>query len=95
MASTPNLLGQEVSNSVLLAAQYGVSPKTIRDIWNRKTWISATADLYEKEQTQTINLANFQYLNLKVSLQIAFLFVRLANNERVAAAVSADHCGGF
>jgi hypothetical protein len=68
-ASTPNVLGQEVSNSVLLAAQYGVSPKTIRDIWNRKTWISATADLYAKEQTQTINLANFQYLNLKVSLE--------------------------
>ena len=66
MASTPNLLGQEVSNSVLLAAQYGVSPKTIRDIWNRKSWAHSTADLFEREKSNTINRSNLQYLDLKV-----------------------------
>ncbi len=66
MASTPNLLGLEVSSSVLLAAQYGVSPKTIRDIWNRKTWAQTTADLFEIEKSQTINRSNLDYLNLKV-----------------------------
>ena len=28
-----------------LAASYGVSAKTIRDIWNRKSWVKATAGL--------------------------------------------------
>jgi hypothetical protein len=68
-ASTPNLLGLEVSNSVLLAAQYGVSPKTIRDIWNRKTWAHTTADIFEIEKSQTINRSNLDYLNLKVCPQ--------------------------
>ena len=30
------------SKSGLVAKFYGVSPKTIRDIWNRKTWTWAT-----------------------------------------------------
>ncbi len=30
------------SNTVLLAKKYNVSPKTIRDIWNRRTWIQQT-----------------------------------------------------
>ncbi len=68
MASTPNLLGQEVSYSVLLAAQYGVSSKTIRDIWNRKSWAQTTADLFEREKSHTINRSNIQYLDLKVWL---------------------------
>lgn len=32
------------SKSRLVAQDFGVSPKTIRDIWNRKTWIFATLD---------------------------------------------------
>jgi hypothetical protein len=59
MAATPNVLGREVSNSVLLAAHYGVSPKTIRDIWNRKSWVNTTADLFD-------NLSNLQLLDIKV-----------------------------
>jgi hypothetical protein len=65
--STPNLLGKEVSNSVLLAAQYGVSPKTIRDIWNRKTWTHSTADLFERDKLHAVNRFNIQYLDLKVN----------------------------
>ena len=28
-----------------LAVNYGVSAKTIRDIWNRKSWVKATLEL--------------------------------------------------
>ena len=34
------------SQSRLLAERFGVSPKTVRDIWNRKTWVSATMHLF-------------------------------------------------
>jgi len=30
------------SRSIQVAVQYGVNPKTIRDIWNRATWVKAT-----------------------------------------------------
>ncbi len=48
--SPPNAEGQAISISVLLAAQYGVASKTIRDIWQRKIWTQDTADLYDQEQ---------------------------------------------
>ena len=32
--------------SSLVAEMYGVSPKTIRDVWNRKTWTQVIAVLY-------------------------------------------------
>jgi hypothetical protein len=31
--------------SARLAAQYGVTPKAVRDIWNRRTWTSITLTL--------------------------------------------------
>lgn len=34
-------------HSTHLARKYGVSSKTIRDIWNRKSWIGATAHLWK------------------------------------------------
>ena len=38
-----------VSRSRLVAEQYGVSPKTVRDIWNRKTWVFATMHIFLTE----------------------------------------------
>jgi hypothetical protein len=37
-------------NSQLLAKEFGVSPKAVRDVWNRRTWVHATqeADLSER-----------------------------------------------
>ena len=32
-----------------VAVKYGVSPKTVRDIWNRRTWTNATRNLWEPE----------------------------------------------
>ncbi len=34
--------------SVTVSAKYGVSAKTIRDIWNRRTWTNATSALWSR-----------------------------------------------
>mmetsp|Transcript_68355 Transcript_68355/g.182370 ORF Transcript_68355/g.182370 Transcript_68355/m.182370 type:complete len:188 (+) Transcript_68355:212-775(+) len=39
------------SPSAKLALRYGVSAKTIRDIWNRKTWIGATEGIANFPET--------------------------------------------
>ena len=65
-ASDPNSTGHEISYSILLAAQYGVSSKTIRDIWNRKTWINATRQLFDQEQACPIGIDNHEYFDRQV-----------------------------
>ena len=35
--------------SVAIAEKYGVSPKAIRDIWNKRTWVDSTKHLYAQE----------------------------------------------
>ena len=37
---------RSASQSRLVAERYGVSSKTVRDIWNKKTWIFATIHLH-------------------------------------------------
>jgi hypothetical protein len=69
-APTSNPLFQQVSSSVVLAAHYGVSSKTIRDIWNRKTWTQTTADIFERETIHTISPSLVQYLDIKVRSMI-------------------------
>lgn len=47
-----SLLPAEVKlrgKSMQLAKWYGVSAKTIRDIWNRRSWVKATKHLWETE----------------------------------------------
>ena len=39
--------------SATMSKFYGVSPRAIRDIWNRKTWGYATAHLWTQEQGDT------------------------------------------
>ena len=41
---------KNVSKSRMLGEKFGVSPKTIRDIWNRRTWVSATLRLFLNDQ---------------------------------------------
>uniref|UniRef100_A0A7S0MJ20 Uncharacterized protein n=1 Tax=Cryptomonas curvata TaxID=233186 RepID=A0A7S0MJ20_9CRYP len=64
-ASAPNTIGRAISNSVLLAAQYGVTSKTIRDIWNRKKWVHATAGLFDEQPVDGASgdVVHFEYLN--------------------------------
>ncbi len=33
-----------------IGAQYRVSSKAVHDVWNRKTWVSATSHLWHSEQ---------------------------------------------
>ena len=44
-----NSLGLEGSTA-FLAKKYSVSPKTIRDIWNRRTWIEQTRHLWTDDE---------------------------------------------
>jgi hypothetical protein len=39
--------------SVQVSAKYGVSAKTVRDIWNRRTWIDATSFLWSIESLRS------------------------------------------
>ena len=47
--------------SVALAKKYGVTPRTIRDIWNRHSWSYATQHLwtYEEESKSCVNAQSF------------------------------------
>ena len=40
--------------SAVIASRFGVSPKTVRDIWNRKTWSKITDEINSSE-TQEIS----------------------------------------
>jgi hypothetical protein len=58
--------------SVSISSEYNVSPKTIRDIWNRRTWQRATCHLWQyddvssmKEDFKVKDSTHFQvYLSL-------------------------------
>ncbi len=41
--------------SAVVAVKYNVSAKTIRDIWNRKTWTFATYRLWKRDFTLPTN----------------------------------------
>ena len=45
----PNIKGQSVPVSRI----YNVSPKTVRDIWSRKTWAKATSQVFSAYQVST------------------------------------------
>jgi len=56
----------QVSSSALVAAQYGVSSKTVRDIWNRKTWIYATAQPIVQEHASSDDPAHIDITSLQL-----------------------------
>jgi hypothetical protein len=67
--STPNGINHAVSSSVLLAEQYCVDSKTIRDIWNRKSWTQVTQDLFdqgETDESDATERSNMDYMNQQV-----------------------------
>ncbi len=41
---------RSLGNSSVLSKLYGVSPKAIRDIWNRRTWIDQTRHLWTNDE---------------------------------------------
>ncbi|EKX44343.1 hypothetical protein GUITHDRAFT_109793 [Guillardia theta CCMP2712] len=42
--------------SVALGRRYGITPKAVRDIWNRRTWARATRHLWKDKAGQTMPL---------------------------------------
>ena len=44
-----------MSRSNEVAEQYGVNSKTIRDIWNRATWVKATRGCWTAEEDEDYN----------------------------------------
>ncbi len=52
---------------------YGVSPKTIRDIWNRRTWIEQTKDMW----------ADNEHRHLVISKSSSPKIVRPSNNHAI------------
>ncbi len=57
----PEPVGERVNRrseswSRLVAERYGVSPKTVRDIWNHKTWVLVTKGLYLENKKITDDL---------------------------------------
>jgi len=38
--------------SAILASQYGITPKAVRDIWNLRTWATATRPLWSQEDLE-------------------------------------------
>ncbi len=47
-------LGKFDGNSSVLAKLYGVSPKAIRDIWNRRTWTEQTRHLWAGDESKQV-----------------------------------------
>jgi hypothetical protein len=42
----PSVLCTISSRSVAISTEFGVSPKAVRDIWNRRTWCKVTSTLF-------------------------------------------------
>lgn len=42
------------SASILVSRMFSISPKAIRDIWNRRTWIQATKHLWHEGETRYV-----------------------------------------
>ena len=62
---TGNLLRGE-SRSRIIAEQFGVSPKTVRDIWNRKTWVSATMHLFEAKPLEVTAVVSSRAMSVLI-----------------------------
>jgi hypothetical protein len=92
-ALAPGAQGQleEISICVLLAAKYKVSSKTIRDIWNRKTWVCATEQLFDQQQVSPIDSTRMDCLDVQVRIvKKAFVYpgtlgltIRLQNGHQL------------
>ncbi len=39
---------------IFLASHYRVSPRSIREVWNRRTWVICTSTLWEEEGAEEL-----------------------------------------
>ncbi|EKX44122.1 hypothetical protein GUITHDRAFT_153064 [Guillardia theta CCMP2712] len=49
---------QKSAHSSLVAAQHGVSPKSVRDVWDRRTWVKATMPLWTPAEVEQYEKSN-------------------------------------
>ncbi|EKX35547.1 hypothetical protein GUITHDRAFT_165933 [Guillardia theta CCMP2712] len=42
-----------IISSTVLSNRYKISPKAVRDIWNKRTWIKATQSMWTREEFET------------------------------------------
>ncbi|EKX34965.1 hypothetical protein GUITHDRAFT_118809 [Guillardia theta CCMP2712] len=47
-----SMLENKSMESALVAAKYGISSKTVRDIWDRRTWADATIELWTERERE-------------------------------------------
>ena len=71
--------------STQLASIYGVSPKTIRDIWNRRTWTSVTSLVVNMEDTSVELWALITSLNRSCMCWISRLSLTGRINESLTS----------
>ena len=60
--SKQNLRGK----SRAIAIKYKVSSKSIRDIWNRKTWVNATGCLWDQDPDESFINARVEKVNFNL-----------------------------
>ncbi|EKX44357.1 hypothetical protein GUITHDRAFT_109806 [Guillardia theta CCMP2712] len=56
LSQPPDQLWLPTPASVALGRRYGITPKAVRDIWNRRTWARATCHLWKDKAGQTMPL---------------------------------------
>ena len=70
-----------------LAKQYKVSAKTIRDIWNRRTWTFATCNLWREEVSKSAEGAPYSQV-IVISARSALNFDKISINVAVTGQLS-------
>ena len=63
--------------SVPVAERFGVSPKTVRDIWNRRTWAYTTSHLWHEEESSEMlqNMVSCS-LNGESGMHLTTIFIQ-------------------
>lgn len=52
--------------SGMVAKKFGVSPKTVRDVWNKTTWVEATCQFWTEEERRSYSQTQ-QLLHLEMN----------------------------
>ncbi|EKX37923.1 hypothetical protein GUITHDRAFT_115899 [Guillardia theta CCMP2712] len=76
------------SQSVLLARKYGITPKAVRDIWNRRTWKHATQIMFRESEP------SIQRAKESEDLQEPDKFQNAQRSEKPENVERSDECMG-
>jgi hypothetical protein len=65
-SSLQSVEARSKGQSAQIASRFGVSPKTIRDIWNRRTWVHTTEHMWCEEEDAEASIFSVTILCLQV-----------------------------